>query len=121
MNRTLTITARPDWKASLRSATTRTKAGVTQGKYQGETLNFASRAEFFSRLTGRRWDMVSALQDAGVVGVRELARRLDRDVRRVHDDAAELVALGLLERTESGALLCPYTDIHVDMHLVQAA
>lgn len=121
MKRTLTITARPDWKASLRSAAAKAKSGTARGEYQGETLNFASPAEFFSRLTGRRWDMVSALQGAGVVGVRELARRLDRDVRRVHDDATELVALGLLERTESGALLCPYADIHVDMHLVHAA
>ena len=49
--------------------------------------------------------MLTELQGAGGVGVRELARRLGRDVKRVHEDAAALVELGLVERTESGALL----------------
>jgi predicted transcriptional regulator len=51
------------------------------------------------------------------VAVRELARRLDRDVKRVHADACVLAELGLVERTASGGLLCPFADIHVDMHL----
>ena len=51
----------------------------------------------------------------------ELARRLGRDVKRVHEDAATLVELGLIERTASGGLVCPYSDIHVDMHLRRAA
>lgn len=40
-----------------------------------------------------------------------------RDVKRVHDDATALVELGLIERSETGALSCPYVDIHVDMHV----
>jgi len=28
-----------------------------------------------------------------------------------------LITVGLLERNESGALVCPYADIHVDMHI----
>jgi predicted transcriptional regulator len=55
------------------------------------------------------------------VPVRELARRVDRDVKRVHEDASVLVSLGLIERTERGGLLCSYDDIHVDMHLRHAA
>jgi hypothetical protein len=42
-------------------------------------------------------------------------------VKRVHEDAAELVTLGLVERTEAGALRCPFRDIHVDMHMATAA
>jgi predicted transcriptional regulator len=59
--------------------------------------------------------------DGGEVGVRELARRLGRHVKRVHEDAAALVDLGLVERTPEGALHCPYRDIHVDMQLEVAA
>jgi hypothetical protein len=29
--------------------------------------------------------------------------------------------MGLIERTESGALRCPFSDIHVDMHIAAAA
>lgn len=116
--RRLTITLGPDWKALLRKA----GKAATASSYQGETLNFETPAAFFGRLTERRWAIVHALQqDGGMVGVRELSRRVGRDVKRVHEDAAELVALGLIERTEAGALLCPFSDIHVDMHMAAAA
>ncbi len=32
-----------------------------------------------------------------------------------------LMDLGLVERTVSGTVCCPYGDIHVDMHLREAA
>lgn len=116
--RQLTITLREDWRAALREIG---KAGV-KASYQGETLNFETPGAFFGRLTERRWAIVSALQqDGGTVAVRELARRLGRDVKRVHEDAAQLVDLGLIERTESGALRCPFGSIHVDFRLSAAA
>jgi predicted transcriptional regulator len=51
---------------------------------------------------------------------RELARRAARDVKRVHEDVSALVGLGLVERTERGGIVCPFADIHVDMHLREA-
>lgn len=112
--RTLTITLQPDWKAALRAV-----GKVAQrGGYQGESLNFESPAIFFSRLTERRWTMINVLQMMGTTGVRELARQLQRDVKRVHEDAQVLVELGLIERDAKGALTCPYADIHVDMHII---
>lgn len=112
--RRLTIKLDPDWKAALREA----GQVVRSGNYQGETLNFETPGAFFGRLTELRWAMVHALQaDGGAVGIRELARRLNRDPSRVHADAAILVELGLIERTQSGALICPFQDIHVDMHM----
>ena len=116
--RTLTITINPDWKSALRVAA---RAGFTADSYQGESLNFETPGAFFSRLTSRRWAMLEALMGAGDVPVRELARRLQRDVKRVHEDASALVELGLIERTDRGGLLCPYTDLHMDMHLRRAA
>ncbi len=117
MKRVLTITLQDDWKAALREGGRIARAGLEKGRYQGERLNFESPAAFFQRLTPNRWEMVRALQGAGEVGVRELARRLSRDVRRVHDDAQVLVSLGLVEKTPAGKLICPYDDIHLDMHL----
>jgi len=116
--RTLTITLRPDWEAALRESA---RAAFDAEAYRGETLNFDSPASFFTHLTERRWTIVGALQGVGELAVRELARRLGRDVKRVHEDAAALVELGLIERTASGGLVCPYSDIHVDMHLMRAA
>ena len=116
--RKLTITLGSDWKSALRSAA----AKASGQNYQGETLNFETPGAFFGQLTERRWQLVRELQAArSKVGVRELARRLERDVKRVHEDASALVSLGLVERDETGALICPYVDIHVDMHLAVAA
>ena len=112
--RTLTITLQPDWRSALRAAGKRAQART----YQGEVLNFESPAAFFSRLTERRWDLVRALQGQGELAVRELARRVERDVKRVHEDVQVLAELGLVERTESGAVECPFTEVHIDMYLM---
>ena len=115
--RTLTITLQPDWRAALRAA-----GRIAQAEhYQGETLNFETPAACFGRLTERRWALVQALLGAGALSVRELSRRLGRDVKRVHEDVTVLAELGLIERTESGGVLCPFEDIHVDLRLRRAA
>ena len=118
LKRTLTITLQPNWQKALRASA---QVAFKAEAYQGETLNFESAGAFFSHLTERRWSLIHALQGAGEIAVRELARRVGRDVKRVHEDAGKLVDLGLLERTERGGLCCPFDDIHVDLHLRQAA
>ena len=111
--RTLTITMSADWRGALRAAGKR--AGARS--YQGEVLNFENAGSFFGRLTERRWALVHALQGQGSLSVRELARRVERDVRRVHDDVEVLAELGLIERTDSGGVVCPFEAVHIDMRL----
>ena len=113
--RTLTITMQPDWRSALRATARRAEAT----SYQGETLNFEDPAAFFGRLTERRWGLVRALLGAGEIPLRELARRVARDVRRVHQDVTVLTELGSVERSASGGVLCPFADIHIDMHMTQ--
>lgn len=117
MKRTLTITSGQSWKSALRAAGKRASHGLATDEYQGESLNFESPAAFFGQLSERRWLIVREMMGSGTIGVRELARRLERDVKRVHEDAQVLVNLGLLEKDEAGALRCPFDDIHVDMHV----
>jgi len=114
--RYLTITLQPDWKAAIRAAGVAAKADT----YQGEVLNFETPAQFFRKLSEKRWDIVRAAQGKGDLPVRELARIVDRDVKRVHEDVGILTELGLLERTESGGVSCPYTSMHIDMYLKAA-
>lgn len=115
-DRYLTITLQPDWKSALRTAAQVAKAD----SYQGEVLNFETPAQFFGQLTEKRWDIVRAAQGKGDLAVRELARVVGRDVKRVHEDIVSLAELGLLERTESGGVMCPYTSMHIDMYLKAA-
>lgn len=111
--RTLMITMTADWRGALRGAGKR----ATARSYQGEVLNFESAGSFFGKLTERRWALVHALQGQGPMSVRELARRVGRDVRRVHDDVATLAELGLVERTDRGGVVCPFDAVHIDMRL----
>ena len=115
--RTLTITLDPDWQTALRSTGRRARAD----SYQGEVLNFESAGAFFGRLTERRWALVHGLQGQGEMAVRELARRVGRDVKRVHEDVQTLIELGLVERGESGGVVCPFAVVHIDMRMLAAA
>jgi predicted transcriptional regulator len=115
-DRILTIHLQPDWRAGLRATARKAKAKT----YQGEELAFETPGAFFGKLTERRWNLVHALQGQGVVSIRELGRRVGRDVKRVHEDVAILIELGLFERTETG-IVCPFKRIHIDFELAAAA
>lgn len=112
--RTLTITLDPDWQNAVRSAF---RVAPDAG-YQGETLNFDSTDVFFSRLSGKRMELVRLLQGQGEVSLRALARRAGRDVKRVHEDTRILLELGVLERGDRGGIMCPFRDVHIDVHFV---
>jgi predicted transcriptional regulator len=49
-------------------------------------------------LTPKRYELLRHLRRAPAEGVRALARALERDVKRVHEDVVALEELGLLER-----------------------
>jgi len=115
-DRYLTITLQPDWKGALRAMAKVASADT----YQGEVLNFESPGHFFGQLTEKRWEMVRTAQGKGEMSVRELARAVGRDVKRVHEDTLILAKLGLLERTEGGGLICPYSSMHIDMYMKAA-
>ena len=100
-DRTLTITLQSDWRAALRAAGQRAQAS----SYQGEVLDFETPGAFLGRLTERRWALVHALQGQGELAVRELARRVGRDVKRVHDDVQVLADLAW-SSVEPRAVLC---------------
>jgi predicted transcriptional regulator len=115
-DRYLTITMHPDWQGGLRAV----GKAAAANSYQGEVLNFESPGHFFGQLTEKRWEIVRAAQGKGELSVRELARTVKRDVKRVHEDIVILADLGLLERTDSGGVICPYASMHIDMYLKAA-
>ena len=116
-DRYLTITMQADWRSGLRAA----GKAAAANSYQGEFLNFESPGHFFGQLTEKRWEIVRAAQGKGELSVRELARIVQRDVKRVHEDIGILAELGLLERTDGGGVVCPYASMHIDMYLKAAS
>ena len=66
------------------------------------------RLSFFPILSPKRWELIERLQALRAVSLRGLARELNRDVKRVHEDVAVLLDWGLIERTDDRKVVVPY-------------
>lgn len=64
--------------------------------------------------------IVRALAGQGALSIREVARRVGRDVQAVHRDVTTLVNAGIVDRVEEGVEF-PYDRIHFDYDLDVAA
>jgi predicted transcriptional regulator len=83
-------------------------------------ISFATPELLWKVLTAKRWEILRAMCGAGPVTVREVARRVSRDVKSVHTDLAALVKAGVLDKTEGGQVVFPYESVKVEF-LLQAA
>jgi predicted transcriptional regulator len=116
--KTAVIEINPDWKAALRTGAKGIRQAAKSGRVQQATFSYASPELLFSEISPKRWGVLEA---AGEMSLRELARRLERDVKSVHRDVHALLDIGLLEKTESGKIVCPFDKVRVDFTLEQAA
>ena len=71
----------------------------------------------FRVLSPKRWELLERLQSLGPSSLRGLARSLERDVKRVHEDVAALIVVGLIEKTEHGQIHVPFEVIEADFEL----
>ena len=87
------------------------------GKTADTLIQFESPKALFSVLTPKRWELIECLQSIGPASLRGLARELERDVKRVHQDVHILLEWGLVAHTEDGKVYVPYDRIHADFDL----
>jgi len=71
-------------------------------------ISFETFELMWKVINANRWALLKAMCGAGELGVRELARRVQRDVKAVHTDTRVLLNAGVIDRTENGKLLFPY-------------
>jgi len=83
-------------------------------------ISFASPELLWKVLTAKRWEILRALCGAGPVSIREVSRRVNRDVKAVHSDVTALLGAGVLDRAEGGGIVFPYEAVKVEF-LLQAA
>jgi predicted transcriptional regulator len=119
--KTAVIEINPDWKAALKAGAKGIRQAAQSGRVQQFTFSYASPELLFSEISPKRWGVLEAMSGAGEMSLRELARRLERDVKSVHRDVHALLETGLLEKTESGKIVCPFDKVRVDFTLAQAA
>ncbi|MBK1716352.1 transcriptional regulator [Thiocystis violacea] len=102
------VESEADWSARIVQA-------VERDEPQPPGYSFQTEEELLDTLTGNRFAILKALAGAGPIGVRELARRVGRDVRAVHADTQQLASIGLIDKTEDGKLHFPYDGVHIEL------
>lgn len=80
----------------------------------------ASYDDMHRVLPPSRLAIVKALAGKGALSIREVARRVNRDVQAVHHDVTTLVNAGVIDRTENG-IEFPYDRIHFEYDVSAAA
>ena len=105
--------------ASRKEIKQRFMRAMTTGKRAAPFIGFPDEQTLWRTLTPLRWAILKAMTGAGSLALRELARRVGRDVRGVHTDVHALLAVGLLERDDSGFQF-PYDAVHVNFILKAA-
>ena len=84
------------------------------------SINFPDYDQMHHVLAPARLAIVKALAGQGPLSIREVARRVGRDVQAVHRDITRLINAGVIDRAEKGVEF-PYDRIHFDFDVQAAA
>jgi predicted transcriptional regulator len=113
-------TLRLDVRSTAQTFAEIAKAAKT-GKAEREArISFATPELLWEVLTLKRWELIKSLCGAGALSIREVARRVHRDVKAVHGDVHALLQAGVLQRDESGKIVFPFDAVKVEF-LLRAA
>ena len=110
---TLTVAPRSELAARMGAALT--------GRKMAPQIAFASVDLLHRICAPKRLAILRAMAGAGPLPVREVARRVGRDVKAVHRDMTALVRAGLLDRDEDGRMSFPDDGVRIEVDLMHAA
>jgi predicted transcriptional regulator len=91
-----------------------------EGEPQGDLISFETPTLLFKVLTQKRWELLSTMTGAGPLPLREVARRVGRDVKAVHGDVHALLDVGILQKTMEGRIVFPFDAVRVNFVLPAA-
>jgi predicted transcriptional regulator len=92
-------------------------AAAFRGEVQGNHIEFPTVDVLWKVLTAKRWEILQAMTGQDEMSIREIARRVGRDVKAVHGDVHAMLSAGLIDKTASGNVIFPYDEVHVDFRL----
>lgn len=102
---------------TLADASRAMKSGQTE---RDARIAFATPELLWQVLTAKRWELLKALCGAGAISIREVARRVGRDVKAVHGDVKALLDAGVLSRAANGGIEFPFEAVKVEFVLEAA-
>lgn len=85
------------------------------------SIGFETVPQFAKVFTPKRWELIAELKKLGAVSIYELAKRLDRHYRNVHQDVALLTEWLVIEKDEQSKIFVPWDEIDVRLPLAAAA
>jgi predicted transcriptional regulator len=80
-------------------------------------VDFESLEGAWKLLNAKRWAILRAMAGRGPLAIREIARRVGRDVRTVHSDVRALHLSGVIDKATEGKTILPYEVIRLDLVL----
>jgi predicted transcriptional regulator len=95
-------------------------AAAFRGEPQGAHISFSTMELMWKILTPKRSEVIHTMTGQGVLSIREVARRVGRDVKAVHGDVTALIKAGVIDRRDGGVVF-PYDGVHVDFMWGKAA
>jgi predicted transcriptional regulator len=88
-----------------------------KGRKRGARISFETPELLWKVLTAKRWELLKAMAGHGPLTIREVSRRVGRDVKAVHSDLHALLNAGLLDKTDKNMVVFPFDAIRVDFTL----
>ena len=108
-------------RGSIFQSAARQVAGARKRRAPDFRLSFESARSLFAELTPARLDLLDTLRRAGPCSIYALAKAAERNYSNVHTDVSRLEELGLIERSEEGAVSVPYEAVEILLPLAQSA
>ena len=90
------------------------RAWTTGKPEDAARLDFESLEDAWHLLSSKRWAILRTMAGQGPLAIREIARRVGRDVRAVHSDVRALHLSGVIDKTPEGQMILPYDTIRLD-------
>lgn len=104
-------------EVASRGEVTRRALEACRGRKQRARISFATPELLWRVLTAKRWEILKSMAGQGPLTIREVARRVERDVKGVHNDVHKLLAAGVIEKTEKNLVAFPFDAIRVEFTL----
>ena len=104
-------------EVASREDVTRRALEAFKGKKQRARISFATPELLWKVLTAKRWEVLKAMAGQGPLTIRDIARRVERDVKAVHGDVHALIDAGIVQRTEANKVAFPFDAVRVEFTL----
>jgi predicted transcriptional regulator len=101
--------------ASLEEVKARALGAARGRPAEGRVRSFATLDLLWRTFSPKRLDILRAMAGQPPMSIREIARRVRRDVKAVHADVHALLHGHVLSRTEDGRIVFPYDEVRIDV------